>query len=565
MLKSLRRNLSSSASGLARDEKGQVALTFALSFLPMIVFAGTAVDYGRSVQARDNLRQATDSVALAVAKGTATLTVSQLQTQAETLIAAMTARQPAALKGPPTVNAAKTQLCIDTSTVIDTTFMRIAGVQSVTVSASSCATTGGGNFEIALVLDTSGSMNNSSGSGTKIAAVRSAANSFVSTMFTSYPTPSGQSQPRVKFAVVPFSDSVAVSDADTGNRAASWVDVNANSSWHWKGWSASGAASGLMAGVTVSSRFDLYNSLKSARASYDWAGCFETPPYPLNVQDFTPSSATPDSLFVPMLAPDEPDTAGGGYSNNYLSDNPAASCTGAAPSTEAAKQGRVCKYKSPVITAPNGSINGPNYSCVSSPLQRLSDNQTSLSGKINALTASGATNLHEGLMWGWRTLSPAGTFSDGVAYAEAQAAIPTRKVLILMTDGMNTWASKINSLDKSDYEGPGYFTSSTVGSSRFPINDAGGNTILPITTSAGGTAAIDQLTREACRNARAAGVQIYTVGFQSVDIISAQGQDLLKECSGNDPSKFFLATDAASLNSAFVAIGKNLNQLYLSK
>ena len=547
------------------DEQGAVAMLFSLSFIPMIMLGGVAIDYGRAVQVRDGLRQAADAVTLSLAKSAASQTPAQLETFAARMIAATTTQHPASLVGPPTVSTDKAKVCIEAATNVDTTFMRIAGVTSVQVTVSSCATNASANFEIALVLDTSGSMNNSAGSGTKIAAVRTVSTSFVNTMFTNYPTPAGQTTPRVKFSVVPFAASVAVGSSDTNNRTASWIDTNASSSWHWKSWTPSGAASGLAAGVTVTDRFGVYNWLKTSRASYDWVGCFETPPYPYNVQDFKPTSASPDSLFVPMLAPDEPDTAGGGYSNNYLGDNPSASCKGSAPTTEAARQDRVCKYKSPNITAASSSTNGPNRACNSAPLQRLTSTQSSITTKIGALTANGSTNLHEGFSWGWRTLSPGGTFSDGVAYSEATAVIPTRKVLILMTDGMNTWPAQSNSLNGSDYGAAGFYTSSTSGSSRFPTQNSAGNTILPLTTSAGGTAALDQLTREACANARAAGVAVYTVGFESTDAISAQGKALLQECAGNDPSRFFLATNSASLNDAFVAIGKSLNSLYLSK
>ena len=556
--------LSRNGRAFQRDDHASVGVIFALSLTPVVLLIGAVFDYGRALQARDTLRQATDSAALALTKVATSQTSAQLEALAANMLATASTRAPSTLVGAPQISEDKMKVCLDTTTNVDTTFMKIVAIDHVRISANACATNASVNFEIALVLDTSGSMNNSAGSMTKIAAVRSVANSFVNTMYSTYPTPTGQTTPRVKFSVVPFSDSVAVNDADTGNRSASWIDVNAQSSWHWKGWSPSGAASGLATGVTATSRFTVYSWLKSARASYDWAGCFETPPYPLNVQEFTPSSANPDSLFVPMLAPDEPDTMSGGYSNNYLSDNPTASCTGAAPTTEAGKQGRVCKYKTPSITASTSSGNGPNYSCVSKPLQRLTATQLDVTNKISSLTASGATNLHEGLMWGWRTIAPSGPFGDGVSYASSSASVPTRKVLILMTDGMNTWGAKSNALNKSDYEGPGYYTSSTTGSSRFPTTDSSGNTLLPITTSAGGTLALDQLTREACANARAAGIEVYTVGFESSDAISAQGKTLLKQCAGDD-THFFLATSATGLSDAFSAIGKKLNALYLSK
>jgi hypothetical protein len=48
--------------------------------------------------------------------------------------------------------------------------------------------------------------------------------------------------------------------------------------------------------------------LKALNTSWAWAGCFETQPYPQNVNDIPPGASTPDSLYVPYLAPDEVDS-----------------------------------------------------------------------------------------------------------------------------------------------------------------------------------------------------------------------------------------------------------------
>ena len=68
MWNSLSRRFNTLARRFARDRSGNVACMFALSFVPMLAFAGTAIDYGRAIQARDNLRQTTDAVTLAIAR-----------------------------------------------------------------------------------------------------------------------------------------------------------------------------------------------------------------------------------------------------------------------------------------------------------------------------------------------------------------------------------------------------------------------------------------------------------------------------------------------------------------
>ena len=64
------------------------------------------------------------------------------------------------------------------------------------------------------------------------------------------------------------------------------------------------------------------------------------------------------------------------------------------------------------------SGSGPNYLCNAQALTRLSNNAGTLTGKINQMKADGGTNLVEGFMWGWRTLTPHAPFADGKAYTE---------------------------------------------------------------------------------------------------------------------------------------------------
>src|SRR6056297_3649632 len=50
-----------------KDEKGNVAIVFALSLLPTMGLAGAAVDYGRATNAREVMRKVSDRAALSIA------------------------------------------------------------------------------------------------------------------------------------------------------------------------------------------------------------------------------------------------------------------------------------------------------------------------------------------------------------------------------------------------------------------------------------------------------------------------------------------------------------------
>ena len=74
-------------------------------------------------------------------------------------------------------------------------------------------------------------------------------------------------------------------------------------------------------------------------------------------------------------------------------------------------------------------------------------------------------------------------------------------------------------------------------------------------------AALDELTSQACTNAKAKGILIYTVGFSvSSDPIDQQGQNLLQACA-TDKAHAFIANDSNSLVDAFNQIGIGMGKL----
>ena len=104
---------------------------------------------------------------------------------------------------------------------------------TMTPTARSCANLAGGTdpnttYEIALVLDNSGSMSESAGGVTKIQSLRTAATSFTNTMFSKVTTG------KLKMSITPFNAAViAVDPTIAANRTLSWIDTGGNSSQHW--------------------------------------------------------------------------------------------------------------------------------------------------------------------------------------------------------------------------------------------------------------------------------------------------------------------------------------------
>ncbi|HEY8580661.1 MAG TPA: VWA domain-containing protein, partial [Beijerinckiaceae bacterium] len=503
-----------------------------------------------SARIKTKLQMASDGAALmgvqALSKGAS---VTQMNARVNEYMLAAMAGTPFALPSPPQVSADRTEVCVDAYADVPSVVMQVVGRRAFRVDSASCAKGGGTDYEIAMVLDTTGSMNGGVGGVTKIAALRSSAKAFVDHMY-------GAAPDRVKISIVPFAASVRLDP--TQYRNAAWVDKTGASSWHWK-------SPLFTRDVTIAGdRFSLYAHLRAIKPAWDWAGCFETLPYPYNVQDTTPSASTPDTLLVPMLAPDEPDAYykdGSGawranpntYVNNYL-DDAGGACSGALPTgtkpaDETVRQSRVCKYKG---GRADGSGVGPNQHCASDPLMRMTNSDTALKSKIDALVASGNTNVFEGFTWGWRTISPNGPFKDGRGYT----TLNNKKVIVLMTDGENVWSGVDNKVNDSQYGPMGYFTTAT---DRMPPKWG------KIDSDAKSRAALDELLRQSCSNARSAGVVIYTIGFSVPgDELDSQAKKLLEDCAGSK-SRAYVAADATQLTSAFKDIANGIADLRLAR
>lgn len=557
MIFNFRKASLSTCAAFQRSESGASAMTFSLAVIPLLVTVGAGVDLNRAASVRTQLTQAVDAVTLDTAKQAAAgMATANLHDYANSALAARTRDLGVALaSSSPSVDTTTGEICVAASVNMDTAIMSIAQINSITVSANACAQVAAASYEIALVLDTTGSMGNSDASGqSKLTSLKNAAANFIDSMYDS-PTLG----PRTKMSVVPFAPAVNVG---TSYSTAPWMDTGAQSSFHWR------SPMFVRDNSIAPNRFDLFNILSSQQSGWGWAGCVESLPYPLNVSDSAPTPANSDSYFVPMLAPDEPadvvetyyDSRGrlrsntvAGYDNNYLGDK--GSCSTAAPTdssiaSQTTSQSRLCKYKSATNKSTSGV--GPNVYCPSKPLVRLQTTKSALKTTVSSLVASGTTNIHEGFMWGWRTISPNAPFADGRPY-NTQGNL---KVIVLMTDGMNTWNSMDNALNGSTYSAYGHYNSA---------NDRLPPTNQNITTDSGARAAMDKLLRTSCANAREQGVVIYSIAFSVPrDPIDAQGIQLLKDCAG-DESRYYAPNSQSSLTNAFASIGNSVGKLRLSR
>jgi Flp pilus assembly protein TadG len=556
---------------LARDQRGNVAILFAFLSVPMLMLSGAAIDYGFATRLETKLQAATDATALLLCQTPLTTTTADLNAMAQTTMGGAMGVADLVVD-PLTITSNPRQITLTAHKLSTTFFGKFTGTTRINPGATSqCATPLPKTFEIALVLDNTGSMSASSGGQSKLQAVQTAATNFVNYVYTNNAFSSA-----TRIAIVPFAGAVAVDPS--AYRYASWIDVYGQSSYHWLN-------VGSLSGTGIASRFDIFNKLQNANSGWGWAGCLETLPYPLNVQDGSPTGSNKDSLYVPLFAPDEPGDGSSGYAaytynntqyisfNSYIDDyTNSLTCTKWSQNQSFQNaEGRACKYLNPKDASPTSSNpytgipNGPNFGCTTQPLQRLTKDTAVLKNLINKMAPLGSTNIHEGFMWGWRTLSPLSVFADGAAYSSASNttnANAINKIIILMTDGTNSWPDNpYTNYNSSMYFAAGYFKNMDGSSpnSRLP------STNQNIADAPSARNALDALTALACKNAKAVNISIYTIGFSiASDPIDTAGQTLLKNCASSQ-DQYFLANDSDGLLDAFQKIQASIGKLRLTQ
>jgi len=491
-------------STFAADRKGAAALLFAMTFIPSVIGVGLAIDYTRAQTMRQHLTQALDAAALAVGSWQG-LTEAEMQQKAQAYFAAnfpagsgTTGALALSVNGP--------VISISVNGEVDTTFMKIVGIDRVNVAAHTEVTLAEKKIELVMALDNTGSM----GWNGKLGGLKTAAQTLVDTLF------GGEAQPDfVKVGLVPFAAAVNIGADKLGS---GWIDTAAQSPIAWED---------FQPGVNV---LDLYAQLTNR----SWNGCVRARAAPHDTQDDPPLAGVPDTLWAPYFAPDEPDFSWL-YANRYVPD-------GAYGGTEYdydARQRYTGKYTD--YTLPGWENDGPDFNCRTQPVTAMTNVKTTLDSAIAAMNASGNTVIPAGLAWAWRLISPGEPFTEGVGYDDDQ----TIKAIVLLTDGQNTVSGGLNNHNRSYYSAYGYARSGHLGA----------------TDGSEATSQLNAKTAALCENIKAAGIRLYTVTFQLGD---GATKNLMRDCATN-PQMYYDSPSNSELEQVFKDIAKGLNELRLSK
>jgi Flp pilus assembly protein TadG len=213
-MKSLFDRLYRRARELRAANGANVTVTFALATIPMVGFVGAAVDYSHANSVKAAMQAAADSTALMLSKDAATLTTANLQTKANDYFKALFTRKEATGL---TVAATYTtsggsQVVINASSNVKANFMGLMGVNTMKVAVDSQVKWGNTKLRVALVLDTTGSMDDDG----KIEALKSATKSLLTQLQNAAASPGD-----VYVSIIPFSKDVNVGKS---NYNATWID-----------------------------------------------------------------------------------------------------------------------------------------------------------------------------------------------------------------------------------------------------------------------------------------------------------------------------------------------------
>jgi Flp pilus assembly protein TadG len=564
-------------------DRGNVAVIFALASIPMVGFVGAAVDYSRVNSDRTAMQAAADATALMLSKNVASLTSDQIQQEATNYFNALFTRPGVSgVQVTPTYTTTNgTQVVVTASGIVPTTFLGTMGrlmgqdLSSVTIGTSSTVKWGSSRLRVALVLDNTGSMAQSS----KMTALKTAAKNLL----TQLRSAAGQNGD-VYVSIIPFAKDV---NADPVNYNQSWVKWDDGTDTSWDG--ANGTCSKNGGWGSPNSPRSACTALGTcSKSGYSTQStCTAAGTCSLSSYNSQSSCTGAGTCSLTTYTSQSTCTSGGTCSKSgYTSQSTCtvagtcskstkttqSSCTTAGGTWTAATWTAgswtagswTAATWTPAVwtpTAHSGNWNGcmmdrdqsydttndapststpatlfpaEQYDSCPTTLMALSYDWTALSAKIDAMVPNGGTNQAIGLQWGYQSLTAA-----PFTIPAMDSNYKYQKVIILLTDGLNT---------QDRWYGDGMNPSSQV----------------------------DDRQRITCDNVNAAGITLYTV---QVNTDGAATSTLLQNCAGTgsdptqtpnpkvypDSSKFFLLTSSDAIITTFQQIGTDLSFLRVAK
>ena len=567
------------------SRRANVAMIFGLSLVPISLGAGVGLDMARAMIVRSRLTEALDAAGLAVG-GTAGLSQSQMQTMAQKYFDANYTTDKAAFGTPASVSVVKSAQTITLSTNVPmpTTLMRIAGMNTLTVHATSQITYGQTKLRVALVLDNTGSMTQADSTGlTKISALKSATHSLL-TLLQGAATNAGD----VQVAIIPVSKAVNYGNSNPG---ATWID--------WTDWDSAPAGSTPDSNTGPGSPCPWSSSSNGYR-------CTTGPSNGSSNTGTIPSSGS----YAGYICPSRDTAATHSYMNghyyngcyNSVGTSSTSSTTGNSTDTVVCSSSTSCVTTTYCVGYPKTSTttSGNSTTVTTTTCACPKDNSftskrtcTRTATPVTTTTTVGAPYTHTWIpndhsTWG-------GCFMDRTQSSDVSNTAPTSASTYFPAENTdNCPGSTVTALG---YNWTNLSTQvdamAAAGSTNQPIGLAWGWQALssgnPFNTSAlpsdtqqviiilsdglntqdrwygdgsNQSTGVDGRMSAVCSAVKAGGTIVYSV---FVDIAGAQGNSSVMQSCATDSSKYFDLTTSASIQSAFATIGQQITNLRVSQ
>ena len=210
--------LSRTLARFVRAREGSVVIIFALTLPVMIMAVGGAIDFARTANVDARIQNALDSAVLAATKELSDGSIDERDVD-DVAQRYFEANLDALVGGGPNVTASNLNFKIDRAAniveatvdaAVETSFLKVAGFDSITTSAVSSALYNPLTIELSLVLDVTGSME-----GQKLRDLKTAAKSLVNQLL---PENQPARREKVRIAIVPYANGVNVGRSTSNQR-----------------------------------------------------------------------------------------------------------------------------------------------------------------------------------------------------------------------------------------------------------------------------------------------------------------------------------------------------------
>ena len=206
-----------------------VALTFALSLLPLVGFIGSAIDYSRANAAKTAMQAAVDATALMVSKDADSLTAAQISSRASQYFSGIFSRADTkniVITGAYSKSSGS-KIVVNGTAAIDTTFMGLFGFEHLPIHVTSTAAWGINKLRVALALDVTGSMDDDG----KMPALKDAAKAMLKQLKAAARSPGD-----IYVSVVPFARYVNIGSSNYTKSFIDWTEWDkTHGSWDCSG------------------------------------------------------------------------------------------------------------------------------------------------------------------------------------------------------------------------------------------------------------------------------------------------------------------------------------------